>query len=152
LIFREEADGLRFTLFKRADIGIWQGVCGGGESGESIEDAAFRECAEEAGITQPGPLYPLDSIGAMKCDIIPEWTEVWGKDVLVLPMYHFAMEYCGEIRYSEEHTDCAQFTFEEALAYTRFEDQSLAIWELNERLKRGNLKRPIPPHMKEILK
>jgi len=152
VLFRRRMDGPQFAVFKRVDIeNAWQGVCGGGESGESIGDAALRECFEEAGVEHPSSLYPLDSVGSMRSDVFPEWTDVWGQDVLVLPMYHFALEYDREIRLSEEHTDINWLTFDETLERVRFADQALAFWELNERLKRGNLERPIPQDMKNIL-
>ena len=79
-----------YAIFQRSDLPqIWQGISGGGESGETIEQSALRECREEGGITAPGPLYRLDSISCMRSTVFPEWTPVWGKDIVVLPMYFF---------------------------------------------------------------
>ena len=151
LLFRESGAGRQFALFKRADIeDVWQGVCGGGESGESIAQAAIRECYEEAGVESPGMLYPLDATGSMSAEFFTEWTPVWGPDVLVLPMYHFAMEYDGDVRVSEEHSDFGWFFYEDGVEKMRFGDQRLALWELNERLERGNLNRPLPEALLEV--
>ena len=150
-LFRGSAGDWQFALFKRVDIeNVWQGVCGGGESGESIAQAAIRECYEEAGIGAPGLLYPLDTYGCMSSEFFIEWIPVWGTDVLVLPMYYFAMEYDGEVQISEEHSEFGWYSYEEGIEKIRFPDQKLALWELHERLKRGNLIRPLTHALLEV--
>jgi dATP pyrophosphohydrolase len=137
-----------FAIFRRSDFtDVWQGICGGGESGESIADAALRECREEGNILLPGTLYPLDTKGCMRSDVFPEWTPIWGKETLILPMYHFAMPFAGEISISEEHTEFCWLRYEEAAEKIRFADQSLALWELNRRLSLGIIDRAIPEWM-----
>lgn len=52
-----------FAVFQRSDNpDCWQGVCGGLEEGETLEEGARRELFEEAGIAGPRPLYRLDSV------------------------------------------------------------------------------------------
>jgi dATP pyrophosphohydrolase len=144
-VYKKTREGVLYCMFKRADIAdVWQGVCGGGESGESIADAALRECAEEGGIAVPGPLYPLDSVGCMRCDVFPEWAPVWGKEVYVLPMYYFAMPYEGEITISDEHETFQWLSFEKAHCLIRFQEQATALWEADSRLANGNIERKLP--------
>lgn len=69
----------------------WQGICGGVEDNETIEDGARREIFEEAGIKEHLPLYPLESISYLPDDIFSDDTRAaWGKRVVVVPMYFFA--------------------------------------------------------------
>lgn len=147
--YRERGNGTEFALFQRSDrTDVWQGICGGGESGESLLQSAYRECREEGGIEIPGPLYMLDSISFMRSTVFPEWMESWGRDVIVLPMYFFGMPYEGEITLSEEHLQFRWCTFAEADALMRMPDQNTALWELSQRLQLGNLERPLPPQTK----
>ena len=104
----------------------------------------MRECREEGGIREPGPLYALDSISDMRSTVFAEWTKAWGPDVVVLPMYFFGMPYDGEITLSEEHLALRWLPYKQADAIVSMPDQNTALWELHERLKRGNLKRGIP--------
>ena len=151
LLYRKATAGWEFALFKRIDIDdVWQGICGGGETGESIAQSAIRECSEEAGIEIPAIMYPLDTIGYMSSEYFTEWTPVWGNDVIVIPMYYFAMEFDGDVCISEEHSEFGWYSFEEGVSKIRFPDQKLAFWELHERLMRGNLVRPIPLALLEV--
>ena len=146
--YRRAHNGWKFAMFRRADIpDIWQGISGGGEAGESVIESALRECREEGGITVSGPLYPLDSRSDMRSTVFAEWTQIWGPDIVVLPMYFFGMPYNGEIVLSEEHLAYRWLAYEEADAIVCMPDQNTALWELHERLKRGNLKREIPAWM-----
>ena len=70
-----------------------------------------------------------------------------GPDVVVLPMYFFGMPYDGEITLSEEHLALRWLPYKQADAIVSMPDQNTALWELHERLKRGNLKRGIPAWM-----
>ena len=140
--YRKRGDAYEYAIFQRSDLPqIWQGISGGGESGETIEQSALRECREEGGITAPGPLYRLDSMSCMRSTVFPEWTPVWGKDIVVLPMYFFGMPYDGNITLSDEHLRFGWMDYGKANLMVRMPDQNTALWELNERLKRNNLDR-----------
>jgi len=62
---------------------------------------------------------------------------IWGNDVIVIPMYFFAMPYDGEIKLSNEHNDVKWLNYEKAYKLVYFRDQQIALYELNERLLRG---------------
>lgn len=130
-----------FAIFQRADNDQWwQGICGGVEENESLEMSARREVFEEAGIDEKHPLYPLESKSYLPVYIFSDKTQaIWGKDRVVVPMYFFAMPYEGPITLSDEHTDFKWLSYEAAEPLVYFHDQKTALWELKERLIRGNL-------------
>ncbi len=141
-LYRKNAAGdYEYAMLQRSDNPLyWQGVAGGVEEGETIEQAARREAHEEAG-TPPGlTLYPLESVSYLPATLFEEQEE-WGKDVVVTPMFYFGAPYDGEITISEEHAACRWCTFDEAEKLVYWHDQQKALWELNERLMRGNLVR-----------
>lgn len=145
LLYRTRKKEPEFALFQRADLTqIWQGVCGGGEAGESVLETVHRECREEAGIARLGPVYHLDAISVMRSTVFAKESKRWGKDTLVLPMYFFAAPWEGEVTLSDEHLDMRWLGFESGFAQMKSPDQALALWELSERLKRGNLERATP--------
>lgn len=142
-LYRERQGRYEFAVFQRADNPAWwQGVCGGVEEGETIEEGARREIREEAGIDERLPLYPLDSLSFLPARIFgEEHQEAWGKRVVVVPMHFFAAPFDGEIRLSGEHAQYRWLSYEEAEKLVYFHDQKIALWETNERLRRGNLMR-----------
>lgn len=147
-LYRQRQGEWEFALLQRADTQwIWQGVCGGGESGESIAGAALREADEEAGVGTGHPLYPLDCISYLARDFFQEWLSVWPSGLYVLPTYYFAMPYDGELTLSKEHLDGVWLPYEQAREQTTFSEQKLALWELRERLADGSLERDLPAFM-----
>jgi 8-oxo-dGTP pyrophosphatase MutT (NUDIX family) len=65
--FRRVGEQFEFAVLRRQDMDVWQAVAGGGESGESPQQAAVREAREELGLDpdaesteRPGstPLFP----------------------------------------------------------------------------------------------
>ena len=138
-LYRKRGEIFEYAIFQRSDLQTcWQGVCGGLEDDETVEQGARRELQEEAGITEQLPLYPLDCVSYIPSGIFGTRTrERWGKEVVVIPMYYFAMSYDGEIELSEEHTDVQWLPYRQAYRRLYFEDQRIALYELNERLLRG---------------
>lgn len=144
--YRKTKDGrYEYALFRRSDDPkCWQGISGGVEAGETIEQAARRETLEEAGIAGDYPLYPLDTVSYLPCDLFAEH-ERWGSDVVVCPMFFFAMPYDGDIALSEEHTAVQWAAYTPAFELVYWHDQKTALWELNRRLRLGNLIRASLP-------
>lgn len=142
-IYRYRNGVYEYGIFQRSeDRRWWQGITGGVESGESLEEAARREILEESGISDELPLYRLDNISCLPGYLFDTKTrEAWGEDVVVIPMYFFAMPYDGEIKLSHEHTGFQWIPFKQAHDLIYFHDQKVGLWELKERLDRGNLKR-----------
>jgi len=139
-LYRKNRDGAyEYAVFQRADDPkCWQGISGGVEEGETAEWAAIREAFEEAGIAAGAPLYRLDSVSFLPADIFAAHRE-WGKNVVVCPMVFYAMPYQGEIVLSAEHTDVKWLAFPAAYELVYWHDQKTALWELDQRLHRGNL-------------
>ena len=138
-LYRQRGDAVEYAIFQRADMPeCFQGVCGGGEGDETLEQAARREVFEEAGVTENLPLYRLESISNLPDTLFSAWERAaWGPQVCVVLMYFFAMPFEGEIVLSDEHLQVEWLPYEVAYERVYFEDQKIALYELNERLKRG---------------
>lgn len=110
------------------------------EDNETLEEGARREILEEAGIEGALPLYPLESISYLPDNIFSnEERTLWGRDVVVIPMYFFAMPFNGQIQLSDEHTGIKWLSYESAHELIYYQDQKIALYELNEKLQRNLL-------------
>ena len=140
-LYRQNGAEYEYAIFNRSDMPeCWQGVCGGLEDAETIWEGAKRELYEEAGISGDFPLYKLESVSYLPDEIFStKARSIWGKDIVVIPMYFFAMPFEGEIHLSEEHSAVEWLPYREAYDRILFKDQKIALYELKERLLRGNL-------------
>lgn len=140
-LYRLGAEGYEYAVMQRSDARFcWQGVCGGVEDDETLEQSARRELFEEAGITETLPLYPLQSMSYLPLDVFSsKYEQVWGRDVIVVPMYFFAMPFEGEIVLSDEHTEVRWLPYQQAHDLICYHDQQTALYELNQRLLRSNM-------------
>ena len=140
-LYRKSGDSYEYAVFGRADMPeCFQGVCGGLEDDETLEDGARRELYEEASVSGDLPLYRLTTVSCIPDNVFSERARKhWGRDVVVVPMYFCAMPYYGEIHLSHEHTTVRWLSYEEAHELVYFDDQKISLYELNERLIRGNL-------------
>ncbi len=140
-LYRKRNDEYEYAIFQRKDLlACWQGVCGGLEDNETLEEGARREIFEETGIADKQPLYKLESISYLPDNIFNQKDrDIWGNDIIVIPMYFFAMPYDGEIKLSDEHNDVKWLNYEEAYKLIYFRDQQIALYELNEKLLRKKL-------------
>ena len=129
-----------YALLRRSDDEKWQGICGGGEDGETIAQSALRETNEEAGLTWSNIIYKLDSVSYIPATVF-DASGYWGKEVIVIPMYYFGALYDENIILSNEHSEYKWYNFNEARKLIYWHDQKNALWELNERLERGLLVR-----------
>ena len=83
--------GVEYAVFKRADLGFWQGISGGGEDGETPFEAARREAFEEGGIPSESRYTALDMIATIPVvDITGDLP--WGDSVLVVPVHCFGVD------------------------------------------------------------
>lgn len=140
-LYRKQGDTYEYAIFQRADMPqCWQGICGGLEGEETLEEGARREIFEEAGITEHLPLYKLESISYIPDNVFGQKArDHWGKDIVVVPMYFFAMPFDGTIQLSNEHLDVLWLPYPQAYDKILFKDQQVALYELHERLLRNNL-------------
>lgn len=118
----------------------WQGVAGGAEDGESAEQAALREMMEETGLRVDVPLVALDTVASIPTYHFRD-REAWGRDVYVVPERAFgaAIHHDAAIVLSREHSAYRWVAYGEAARLLRWDSNRTALWELNERLRRGDL-------------
>ena len=70
-------------------------------------------------------------------------TESWGQDVYVIPEYCFATNVGGsDISLSQEHTEFRWVSYKQACSLVKWDSNRNAVWELNERLKKGIPEQP----------
>jgi len=139
--YRRTGEGLRFALLHRADADRWQWVAGGGEDGESPEDAARREVREETGIASASSLLRLDSIASIPVECFAE-REHWDPAMHVIPEYSFAVDTGeSEIRLCSEHRCVEWLDYDAATARVAWDSNRTALWELRRRLERGETDR-----------
>ncbi|MEI6518823.1 MAG: NUDIX pyrophosphatase [bacterium] len=136
--FRHTADGVEFAVLKRSDDGYWQFIAGGGEDGESPIQSAERETTEEIGAAAE-MLIKLDSISSVPINCF-SCADSWSKDLYVIPEYCFGINVGDSaIVISNEHTEMCWLHYEQVYNLLKWDSNRVALWELNERLKKGIL-------------
>lgn len=136
--YRFDASGaLQYGALKRSDSGVWQGVAGGGEEGESATDAAAREAEQELGIRRVDELVLLSTVSS-----IPKYhfnaQSDWPDDLFVIREYAFALD-CSDLQVvlSAEHDEIQWSDFHTVHALLQWDSNQTALWEANERLLLG---------------
>lgn len=133
---RDANDRYLFAVFHRRKHPMWQFLSGGAENAESPREAATREMMEEASIPSERPLSQLDSRASIPRDVYDE-SKHWPADIFVVTEYAFAVDVEGlAIRISDEHDDFRWLDFRAASEILEWDSNRVALWELNERLKR----------------
>jgi len=133
--FIKEENKHYYAIFKRKDLGIWQGLAGGGEGDESPLEAAKREAYEEAAIGGDSRYIRLSSMttipAANICGLI------WG-DTVMIPEFSFGVEVSSkELKISSEHIQYLWLSCDGAINKLRHDSNKSALWELDYRLKNG---------------
>ena len=123
-----------YAVFRRADSGVWQAIAGGGEDGESAEQAARREAWEEAGIPKTAPLLRLQAVAVIPASHFAA-AMTWGPSVTEVPEYAFGVAAPeGVVRLSVEHTAAEWVPYEEAVSRLEWESNRAALRELHHSL------------------
>lgn len=137
LPYRVRERALEVAVLRRADYDLWQFVSGGGEQGETPEEAARREGFEEAGIPPTLPHRRLDAMTMIPACWFTAWP-TWPPEVLLVPEHAFAVE-VGEraLVLSSEHREVEWLGYDAAVKRLRFDSNRNALWELRERLWPG---------------
>jgi dATP pyrophosphohydrolase len=129
---------IEYAIFRRSDGNYWQGIAGGGEEGETPEEAARREIKEEAGIVKNYDIISLDSKTSVPViGVTGEY--IWGDDVFVIPEYTFGVRVeHQQLKLSKEHKEYKWVGYEEAMTMLKWDSNKNALWELNERFTRSH--------------
>ncbi|MCD4782245.1 MAG: NUDIX pyrophosphatase [Candidatus Eremiobacteraeota bacterium] len=136
---KDENGSIKYAVFRRKDNKNWQFIAGGGEDTEKPPDAAKRETKEEANITS-------DDFFILKTKTMIPITEFDAhrnkKGLYVIPEYCFGVKINSlSIDISNEHTEFKIVEYDDAVSLLQYDGNKTALWELNERIKEGDLKR-----------
>ncbi len=100
-------------------------------------DAARREAAEEAGLSEDTTYYRLQSKASVPRYHFGGRTK-WPSDLLVVVEHSFAADCSGqELALSSEHTEVAWGSYTETYGRLHWDSNKVALWELQERLPCG---------------
>ncbi len=132
--FIKEGEDYSYAIFKRKDMGIWQGIAGGGEEGESPIDTVKREAYEETSITLDAEYIRLASVATIPAKNI--YGEKWEKEFIMIPEISFGIEvFSKELVIGEEHSEYIWTDLQGSLEKLNYDSNKSAIWELDYRLK-----------------
>lgn len=125
-----------FAVFhRRPPSKLWQFIAGGGEDDETPDIAARREAREEGGVIETAGWIQLDSVASIPHTAFSN--AIWPESVYVIPEYCFAVEMTNaELIISNEHDGWGWCGYEQALEILTWDSNKVALWELNERLRR----------------
>ncbi len=135
LPYAHAADGTpRYGVFRRADLGVWQGVAGGGEEGETPAEAATREAAEEIGVAAGAAWVRLDAAGQVPAAVFRDRVH-WPPALTTVPEYAFGVAVAREaVVLSAEHDAVAWLPYAEAAGRLEWASNRAALAELHARL------------------
>ncbi len=132
---------IKYAVFLRSDMNIWQFIAGGGENDETPLEAAKREAYEEANIDHDTLFYALDTCCSIPAGIFRESDRKrWGENCYVVPEYTFAIKMKAEnMKLSHEHIKYEWTDYETAKKRLRYDSNKVALYELDTRIKKGLL-------------
>jgi dATP pyrophosphohydrolase len=134
LPYRRSGERLEYAVFRRADLGVWQGIAGGGEDDETPDEAARREVFEEAGISSSSTVQRLASMSAIAVEHFSD-RQSWDPSLETIPEYSYAVDAGRQpLDLSVAHTDVRWVDLEEGLVMLEWESNRAALRELHERL------------------
>ena len=139
--YRIKDKNVQFCIFKRKDLEFWQWISGGVEDfDENLYAAAKREIFEETGVDSNIELTQLECITKIPVvNIVKEFR--WGNDIFYADEYSFSVKFDNiDIALSDEHSLYSWMSFEEAKKLLKYDSNKSALWELNEKIKRGIIK------------
>ena len=139
LPYRIDGDQVKYCVFHRSDMDVWQFIAGGGEDTDfSALESAKREAFEEAGIPMDSRYTSLETTCSISTDCFKKDRTAWGEACLVIPEYSFAVEIeDGNFTLSHEHTRFEWLDYASARKLLRYDSNKVALWELDNKLRLG---------------
>ncbi|NOZ03118.1 MAG: NUDIX domain-containing protein [FCB group bacterium] len=135
-VYRREDDDFLFLLLKRKRNknygGLWQGVAGKIQPGESAWQAAVRELKEETGLV-PAGIFTADHVSM--------FYEAHNDQVNLVPVFGIEVER-KQVMLSNEHSRYRWVTFEEARRLLVWRGQKTGIRTVYEMLKQKDARLP----------
>ncbi len=126
IVFRIENGRPLYLLLKHPSY--WGFPKGHLEDGETEEDTARRELAEETGFTS------VEMVPDFR-EVIEYWFKRDGDSIHKKVIFFLAMVHENEPRLSHEHEDAGWFEFEEAEKRARYKSQRALLQKAHERVK-----------------
>lgn len=125
---------IKYCVFEREDLKVWQGLAGGGEEGEKPIETALREANEEASIPSGSKTIQLSTTCSIPVEAISGF--IWGPDVIVIPEYSFGVELDSRnvVKLGDEHLRFDWMSYENAHQRLNWDSNRTALRELNYRL------------------
>lgn len=129
---------VEYCIFRRKDIQVWQWISGGVEDfDKDLRSAVRREIYEETNILDGINITELEGFTKIPVVNIVKGFK-WGKNVFYSDEYSFAVNINDrKIKISEEHSEYRWTSYDEAKALLKYDSNKNALWELNEKIKRG---------------
>lgn len=136
-----EKNLVKYCIFYRNDMAVWQFIAGGGEDeDETVIASAKREAFEEANIDKACRYFSLDTQCSIPTYCFKDARNLWGKDCLVISEYTFAvMLENTAINLTHEHTAYEWVDYETAMQRLKDDSNRTALWELDNRIRLGLL-------------
>ena len=135
--YKIEKEDVKYCVFKRTDLDVWQFVAGGQEDfDKTILDAAKREFFEETGIV-PKTIVSLEEYTKIPVvNVVKDF--LWGDDVYYSEEFAFAVKIDKEeIKLSVEHKEYKWLEYDEVRKLLKYDSNKSALWELDTKIKRG---------------
>ena len=126
-------NGIEYCVFYRRKDEFWQGLSGGVEDEEELNDTVKREVYEETGICVKN-ILKLDTISSIP-GIYVNKNFNYKNNIFVVYEYGFGVKIDNEdIELSSEHKEYKWVSFDEAIKLLKYDSNKTALYELNERL------------------
>lgn len=137
-----ENNNVKYCIFNRSDMDIWQFIAGGGEvEDKSILISAKREAYEEANIDMDYKYDSLETQSSIPTYCFKDAIKNWGETCLVIPEYTFAVRVDSqELTLSHEQMKYEWVDYESAINKLKYDSNKTALWELDSKIRLGLIK------------
>ena len=124
---------IEYCVFYRRKDEFWQGLSGGVEDEEELNDTVKREVYEETGICVKN-ILKLDTISSIP-GIYVNKNFNYKNNIFVVYEYGFGVKIDNEdIELSSEHKEYKWVSYDDAIKLLKYDSNITALFELNERL------------------